>query len=502
MQGVTKFVRNYWPTWLGVALVTAGVVLVVVGPKNPPWGGLVLGAGIALLGYALFRLPLWDRRALEVGGNVLLRTLAVLVILGLVNFLAAQYPAKVDVSANQRFTLAPESERLMQNLKAPVRVIIFDQQINQAARQLLENYRRASQGQLTYEVIDPRRNPVLAQQFGVQGFGEVYLESGQRRERLREQLNESNLSNAIFRLTQPNQGKVVFIQGHGERSLEPVQPGQRAGFSQAKQVLQARNFEVQPLNLTETPQIPQGTKVVVVAGPQQPFLEPEVKALQTFVQQGGGLLLLLDPLEPERNDRGLGPLLQQVGVKLDGRIIVSQTEIIQGAGRGVAVTTRYADHPITRDFGQSLALFPIAQPVDLVGEGEKNGVPLFLTGRGIWAERNTREEPFFDPQQDREGPLPVGVAVTKGKGRLVVIGDSDFAGDGLFNLQRNGDIFLNSVSWLAGQDNQPLSIRPKDPTNRRLNISRPLATSVSLLALVGLPGGALVTAAVVWWRRR
>lgn len=98
--------------------------------------------------------------------------------------------------------------------------------------------------------------------------------------------------------------------------------------------------------------------------------------------------------------------------------------------------------------------------------------------------------------------MPVGVAVTKGKGRLVVIGDSDFAGDGLFNLQRNGDIFLNSVSWLAGQDNQPLSIRPKDPTNRRLNISRPLATSVSLLALVGLPGGALVTAAVVWWRRR
>lgn len=403
MQGVTKFVRNYWPTWLGVALVTAGVVLVVVGPKNPPWGGLVLGAGIALLGYALFRLPLWDRRALEVGGNVLLRTLAVLVILGLVNFLAAQYPAKVDVSANQRFTLAPESERLMQNLKAPVRVIIFDQQINQAARQLLENYRRASQGQLTYEVIDPRRNPVLAQQFGVQGFGEVYLESGQRRERLREQLNESNLSNAIFRLTQPNQGKVVFIQGHGERSLEPAQPGQRAGFSQAKQVLQARNFEVQPLNLTETPQIPQGTKVVVVAGPQQPFLGPEVKALQTFVQQGGGLLLLLDPLEPERNDRGLGPLLQQAGVKLDGRIIVSQTEIIQGAGRGVAVTTRYADHPITRDFGQSLALFPIAQPVDLVGEGEKNGVPLFLTGRGIWAERNTREEPFLTRSRTGKG---------------------------------------------------------------------------------------------------
>jgi ABC-type uncharacterized transport system involved in gliding motility auxiliary subunit len=224
--------------------------------------------------------------------------------------------------------------------------------------------------------------------------------------------------------------------------------------------------------------------------------------LEQFVKNGGGLLLLLDPLEPAKNDRGLQDLLKWAGVKLDGRFIVSNTEIIQGAGRGVAVTTRYADHPITKEFGQSLALFPLAQAVDLVGEGEKTGVPLFLTGRGIWAESNTQEDPFFDPQQDREGPLPIGVAVEKGKGRLVVIGDSEFVADGLFNLQRNGDVFLNSVNWLAQNEAQPLSIRSKDPTNRRLNIATPLATSVTLLALIGLPGGALVAAAVVWWRRR
>jgi ABC-type uncharacterized transport system involved in gliding motility auxiliary subunit len=84
----------------------------------------------------------------------------------------------------------------------------------------------------------------------------------------------------------------------------------------------------------------------------------------------------------------------------------------------------------------------------------------------------------------------------------VVIGDSDFIADGLFNLQRNGDVFLNSVSWLSRQDTQPLSIRAKDPTNRRLRITTPLATAVTLLALIGLPGGALTVAAVVWWRRR
>ncbi|WP_448380798.1 GldG family protein [Gloeomargarita sp.] len=499
MNRLAKWVRNYWPLWLGIALVSAGVVLVLVGPKNQPWGAVLLGAGVGLLGYALFRLPLWEQRALEVGGNVALRTLAVLVILGLVNFLAVQYPYKWDLSANQRFTLAPESRRLVQNLQEPVRVLIFDQQITPAIRQLLENYRRENPENFRYEVIDPRQNPVMAQEFAVQGFGEVHLESGKRRERLREALTESSLSNAIVRLTQPKQGQVVFVQGHGER---PLEPGQRGSMSQAQQALQSRNFQVQPLNLAETAGIPKETKVVVLAGPQQPLLAAEAKALTQFVQNGGGALLLLDPLEPAKNDRGLGDLLRWAGVKLDGRFIVSNTEIIQGFGRGVAVTTRYGEHPITKDFGQSLALFPLAQAVDVVGEGEKIGVPLFLTGRGLWAESNTQEAPFFDPQQDREGPLPLGVAVEKGKGRLVVIGDSEFAVDGLFNLQRNGDVFLNSISWLARQDTQPLSIRSKEPTNRRLNISRPLATAVTLLALLGLPLGAFMVAGVVWWRRR
>ncbi|MEN9281060.1 MAG: Gldg family protein, partial [Gloeomargarita sp. DG_1_4_bins_134] len=160
---MVKVVRNHWPTWVGIALVSAGMVLVWVGPKNQPWGGMLLGAGVALLGYALFRLPLWERRALEVGGNVVLRTLAVLVILGLVNFLAVQYPYKFDLSANQRFTLAPESQKLVQNLKEPVRVIIFDQQITPPTRQLLENYRQAAGDQpFSFEVIDPRSNPVKA----------------------------------------------------------------------------------------------------------------------------------------------------------------------------------------------------------------------------------------------------------------------------------------------------------------------------------------------------
>ncbi|MDB9375472.1 ABC transporter, partial [Nodularia sphaerocarpa CS-585] len=86
--------------------------------------------------------------------------------------------------------------------------------------------------------------------------------------------------------------------------------------------------------------------------------------------------------------------------------------------------------------------------------------------------------------------------------RLVVIGDSDFATDGLFQQQLNGDVFLNSVTWLSQQDQQPLSIRPKEEKNRRINLNIVQANVLTLSSLLLLPLMGLIIAAIIWWKRR
>ncbi len=85
---------------------------------------------------------------------------------------------------------------------------------------------------------------------------------------------------------------------------------------------------------------------------------------------------------------------------------------------------------------------------------------------------------------------------------MVVIGNSDFATDGLFEQQLNGDVFLNSVTWLSQQDQQPLSIRPKEVKNRRINLTTAQANLLTSLSLFVLPLLGLVAAIVLWWRRR
>ncbi|MBD1213912.1 MAG: Gldg family protein [Dolichospermum circinale Clear-D4] len=91
---------------------------------------------------------------------------------------------------------------------------------------------------------------------------------------------------------------------------------------------------------------------------------------------------------------------------------------------------------------------------------------------------------------------------TAKESRLVVFGNSNFATDSLFEQQLNGDVFLNTVSWLSQQDEKLLSIRPKEPKNRRIIISNLEANLLTISAVVLLPLLGLLTGFIIWWKRR
>jgi ABC-type uncharacterized transport system involved in gliding motility auxiliary subunit len=83
----------------------------------------------------------------------------------------------------------------------------------------------------------------------------------------------------------------------------------------------------------------------------------------------------------------------------------------------------------------------------------------------------------------------------------VAIGDVDFASNALLGFQGNQDFFLNVVSWLA-EDADMISIRPKEPENQAMFLSRQTQQNVAWAALVVLPGLFVVAGIVSWWRRR
>jgi ABC-type uncharacterized transport system involved in gliding motility auxiliary subunit len=60
---------------------------------------------------------------------------------------------------------------------------------------------------------------------------------------------------------------------------------------------------------------------------------------------------------------------------------------------------------------------------------------------------------------------------------------------------------MNTVGWLSQQENL-ISIRAKDPEDRRITLTGAQQTNILLLSLLVIPGGIFGTGIYSWWRRR
>ena len=85
--------------------------------------------------------------------------------------------------------------------------------------------------------------------------------------------------------------------------------------------------------------------------------------------------------------------------------------------------------------------------------------------------------------------------------RVVVFGDSDFAANAILGTQGNRDLFLNTIGWLSQQENL-ISIRPKEADDRRITLTAAQQTNLAWLAVLIIPGFIFGTGVYTWWRRR
>ncbi len=84
---------------------------------------------------------------------------------------------------------------------------------------------------------------------------------------------------------------------------------------------------------------------------------------------------------------------------------------------------------------------------------------------------------------------------------MVVVGSSSFPGNSILGFQGNRDLTLNMLNWLSS-DEDLISIRPKDPADNRIMLSRQQMTLLFFTSVVLMPLAIVVMGVSVWWRRR
>ncbi len=413
--------KQYWIflLWIGLFLLVAGGTAGLLTGEWMPTPTLMIIFGTTSLsmwatGQDRVARGFWSRRSTEIGTNAIISTLAVIGILAAINVLGARYSQRIDLTEAKQFTLAPESIAIAANLDAPVKVWIFSYQTNPADEALLENYRRASDGQITYEYIDPQAKPGMVQEFGVTADGEVFLEANDGRQFVQtiglDGLSETQLSNRIAQLGAGAASKIYFLQGHGERS---VVDGQQDGMARAMKALEEKNFEVAPLTLTGAAgsAIPQDAAVLAIISPATALFDTEVAAISDYLAAGGRVLLTVDPnTEPK-----LDEFAASWGIELGTGIAIDPERWVEGLGPAAPLAIDYGQHPITQDFGQNFSLFPVAKPLRLSETEAITAQPLVFTSDASWEEMNLDQGPDWtlDEPEDQPGPLILAVALSK-----------------------------------------------------------------------------------------
>jgi hypothetical protein len=454
---------------------------------------------------------MWARRAARGWMQLAIEAVLVLLVCGLLQVLAERTNRRIDLTPTRALSLSPVTRNVLGEVTEPLWVTVFHRRGDRGRFAGLLDRLHTENPHVTYELFDLDRYPERARADGITQYGRATIEYQGRRV-IAPAEPEEQLAGGILQAVRGRRRRAVLTTGHGER----VPSGDAQGVGRLLAELDAQGFTVDVVNLLDAP-LPAETDLVLVAGPKRDFLPEELAPLARHLKAGGGVLMLLDPGPLPELQRFLGSL----GLALGDDLVVDRERRVLGTDGLAAVVEQFrrgnpvsepAQNPI-----ESGVVLPSARTVDVAREVPGVAAEsIARTGDSAWAmadpDRARRGEEPSKTARDVPGPVSVMVlAEVDGgngtrRGRLAVIGDSDFATDAYFDVLGNRDVALNAVAW-TGSEETLAGERPKDIPE----VQRPLSPLVlteaqarRLLATVAgvLPGVVLLAGIAVVTVRR
>ncbi len=516
-------------------------------------------------------------------------TLAIIGSLILLNILGQRYFGRLDLTRDRQFTLSSATVDTLRELDDPLTVRAYFTKDLPApfstnaryVRDLLEEYYNAADGNLSYEIIDPmaeeteedkeKKKDVRQDIFGravreptsvereLGGLGitpvQVRVNEGDNLEVKRAYMGislshggereaipvvqdtaglEYDLTTLIRKLAREDRPKVALLTGHD-------MPDTRSELGRALGLL-SQLYDVSMLNMSETAAVPEETDVVLVVSPRTPLSEDELRAIDSFVVNGGSLAAFVDAVNPDLQtmqsteaDHGMSALLETYGVRIDpGLVLDAESATIsvarqQGFMR-IQQPVRYpflpqpealdSDHPLTR--GIASVVFPFMSPLAIV-TGAGAGVAVDAQTLVRSSAKSWVHEPPYDLSPFRRwttadvgqqgertliaalsGVLPSHYGVTPdgeaAESRVVVAGGGMFIADQFF-AQGNEALLLNILDWLV-RDDALLAVRSRGLKAAPLDeVSDASRTLIKYGNIIGVPLF-LVLYGLFRWRRR
>jgi len=388
-----------------------------------------------------------------------------------VSYVASERDPRADLDYFRTTRPGEVSRKIVRNLDKPIEVAIFFPSGNEVLQEVDDYFKdlahESQQLKLTHYDFDI--NPVKAKEYGVSANGIVVFVRGGRHEQLGLQTNLEQASNALKTLDKEVQQRFMMIvkptrtvlitQGHGERNWEAPanETDKRSGIKTLRDMLIDQSYDVRYVSATDGlgQDVPKDATVVMVLGPQKPFLPEELSALSRYIDRGGRVLMALDPENKVDMHEVLGDLmLEYKSVTLASDLaFVPRTH--QDSDHANIVTATYTSHPsvttLQRLGGRAPIVLPGAGWVNTRRDRPKDVV----VDSPIKAHFSTYEDKnsnFHQDPDENKRAWEVGATAVKKDGRVFVLADSDSLSDDAIRVAANQLMALDITHWLMGDE--------------------------------------------------
>jgi ABC-type uncharacterized transport system involved in gliding motility auxiliary subunit len=484
--------------------------------KSVGWGlaaGLIaIWVWLDLTGFKKF----FARKGAKYGassGAVLI--LAVLVFVGIAVLTSRpRFDKTWDLSRDKTNTLSDQSVKAIETLTKrdatlSVTAYFIDQQQEQTFRDLIGLY-LAKNAKMKIEYVNPQKENARAMADNLTSGNTAIFKLGSQENRVTT-FSEEKITNALVAVLKEGSKKIYFTKGHGEGQLT----GQdSSGFEQVSQELKNNRYEVADVTLLDAGKVPDDAAALIIAGPKYDFKEPELKFVEDFIAKGGGLLVLVDAMVETNN---LNKFMAKYGLSFnnDLMILLPDDPRAQLLGQNNAIIQDFDEFsPITKDFARKSNVAVLLQNTRTLAEVTDNSSKFKVSLIGKTAGETTVRVKNVNSASDLKGITKerieqgsfavMGTATGKigeKESRIAAFGSVQFMTNQGTQTAENKDLFTNAVSWLT-QDEDFISIRPKDTTKSSLNFTSSTSTLTLLFICFLYPFTFLASGTFYWLRRR
>jgi ABC-type uncharacterized transport system involved in gliding motility auxiliary subunit len=547
------------PSWIlglaGIGLLVSLVVLLtqaqfgVIG-----WGGLAL-AGLSLVVW-VFMSPAQAKaivtgRTARYGGTTVLVTVLFIAALSAVYTFVKGANIRLDLTQTDTFSLNDQSRQSIAGLAVEpnvpgIKILAFYGQGQSSRRDqdsvLFDDYATTSQNKITYEFVDPDRNPTLAQLYKVTRSGQIVVAPLDAegnpvadKAQLVNLFNQEDLSNAILRVAASGDFRAYFLNVDGALKIDDTGATGLSGLNgNLKDSFNWKTESVNFLDLTKpnseinlNDALADG-QVLIIPGGASVLPDEQVKFITDYLDKGGRVAIFAAPLSADgkptlSQTESLNTYLyEKFGIRYNSDILLDQTNAFQTVFAPLAVTfdtNHFITSPLATTRGSAM-VFETPHSIEVAPSLPQNVTvtELAKTADTTYSRSDASVLTATDPAQiaqtdaDPKGPFVVAAAAENVEtGARVVLFGSLYTGTNQFENLRslnvlNSDVALRSVAWLTTFDeffNQiPQLGATARPQDTPVFMSEQMGRNINLITVIVLPFGALLLGIWVWWNSR